>query len=1217
MRPFVHLHVHSEYSLLDGLARLDALVKRAAELGMPALAITDHGTMYGAIEFYQKCVSAGVKPIIGCEAYLARGSMHERGTPSSQRMYHLVLLARNNQGYQNLIRIATVAQLEGFYRKPRVDKAFLAAHSEGLIALSACASGEIPTLIREGMLDEAKAAAAWYRDTFGPEGFYLELQSHEGHPYFSELNPVLVELGRELGIPLAATNDVHYVNQGDAYAQEVLLCLQTATVISDPRHMTMGDNSFWLKTGDEMAALFPNHPEALENTLKIADACDVQIEFGNYHLPPFEVPEGFTAQTYLAKLVKEGLEQQYPAITPQIQSRIEHELRVIHDMGFDTYFLIVWDLVRHARSRDIWWNVRGSAAGSIVAYGLGLTYLDPLEHELIFERFLNPGRVTMPDVDLDFPDDRRDELIQYCVDKYGEKQVSQIITFGTYGARAAVRGAGRALDMPLSEVDRVAKLLPGGPKVSIDDSLEEIPELRQLYEDAASPYFKALLDTARALQGVASHASTHAAGVVIADRPLEEYVPLHRPTKGKGGVVTQYAMEALEKIGLLKVDFLGLSTLTTMRRACDLICENYGMELNLLNIPLDDPAIYDLLSSGEVTGLFQVESAGMRKVLRGLQPRRFEDVMAVVALYRPGPMAFIEDFTERRHGRTEIHYIHPKLEPILRKTYGVIVYQEQIIRILTDIAGYTASEADNVRHAVGKKKEQALLAEREQFVRGAVQTSGVGEEIANEIFNQIEKFARYGFNQAHAADYAVIVCQTAYLKAKYPLEYMTALLSVERNNTEKLGFIAEETRRLGIPLLPPDVNYSECDFIIKRDAIRFGLGAIKGVGDGPVAAIVAGREEGGPFASLDDFASRVDLRQVNRKGLEFLIKVGALDGLGERNHLLAAIETMMGVSRQDWNAREEGQISMFDAGSDCSLSGMAILDDSIEAPEPATQREKFAWERELAGTYFTEHPLQTAVSRVTGVEITPSTLITEELAGTRVHLLGSVVQVRPLVTRKGKPMAFVRMEDLQGSIEVVVFSNVYSRTEELWLPDKILLLRGRVDVRDQTPKLICDMAMDQLTIPGSANGGYAPEEDSMGYNAVPKAELHWDEPPPAPDPVRPGAASADAEPQAPAASQAWPIEGTSAQRIVVTLRRTGDFDGDKRRFTQTVLLFEKYSGADRFSIRLAFGEQVHELDFPNATTCCCDALLQELRQVIQPESLHVEPFSADAMLRAS
>lgn len=1217
MRPFVHLHVHSEYSLLDGLARLGALVKRAAELGMPALAITDHGTMYGAIEFYQKCLSAGVKPIIGCEAYLAHGSMRERGTPGSQRMYHLILLARNNQGYQNLMRIATAAQLEGFYRKPRVDKAFLAAHAEGLIALSACGSGEIPTLIRHGMLDEAREAAAWYRDTFGPDGFYLELQSHEGHPYFDEVNPVLVKLGRELGIPLAATNDVHYVNQSDAYAQEVLLCLQTATVMSDPNHMTMGDNSFYLKTGDEMAALFPDYPDALQNTLKIADSCDVQIEFGHYRLPPFDVPEGFTAQTYLAKLVKEGLEQHYPAITPQIQARMEHELKVIHDMGFDTYFLIVWDLVRYARSRDIWWNVRGSAAGSIVAYGLGLTYVDPLEHDLIFERFLNPGRVTMPDVDLDFPDDRRDELIQYCIEKYGEKQVSQIITFGTYGAKAAVRGAGRALDMPLSEVDRVAKLLPGGPKVSIEDSLEGVTELRQLYEDNESPYFKALLDTARALQGVASHASTHAAGVVIADRPLEEYVPLHRPTKGRGGVVTQYAMEALEKIGLLKVDFLGLSTLTIMRRACDLIRENHGVELNLLNIPLDDPAIYDLLSSGDVTGLFQVESAGMRKVLRGLQPRRFEDVMAVVALYRPGPMEFIEDFTERRHGRTEIHYIHPKLEPILHKTYGIIVYQEQIIRILTDIAGYTASEADIVRHAVGKKKEQTLLAEREQFVRGAAQTSGIDEEIAGEIFSQIEKFARYGFNQAHAADYAVIVCQTAYLKAKYPLEYMTALLSVERNNTEKIGFIAAETRRLGIQLLPPDVNRSECDFVIEGDAIRFGLGAVKGVGDGPIAAILAGRQEDGPFASLDEFASRVDLRQVNRKVLECLIRVGALDCFGERNHLLAAIESMIGVSRRAWNAREEGQLSMFDMGSDCTLSGMAILDDIVEAPEPAGQREKCAWERELAGTYFTEHPLQTALSRVTGVEITPSTLITEELAGTRVHLLGAVAQVRPLVTRKGKPMAFVQMEDLQGSIEVVVFPNVYSRTHEMWLLDKILLVRGRVDVRDQAPNLICDMAMDQLTVFGSANSDRAPGDDALGYNAVPEEEPPWHEPPSAPHTVRPGTASDEAAPQAHPTVPTEPADAAASQRIVVTLQRTGNLDMDKQRFNKVFALLQKYPGADRFSIRLAFGERVHELDFPNATTCCCDALLQELGQVVQPEALQIEPFPTDTLLRAS
>ncbi len=1203
MRPFVHLHVHSEYSLLDGLAKVDALAKRAAELGMPAIALTDHGVLFGVIEFYEKCRAAGVKPIIGCEIYLSPNSMHSRAGREDQGAYHLVLLARDNRGYQNLLKIATAAQLEGFYYRPRIDKEYLAGHAEGLIALSACGSGEIPRLVKAGLMEDAKRAAAWYRDVFGPDGFYLELQYHEGIPEFAAVNRDLVEIARQLQIPLVATNDVHYVHPHDAYAQEVLLCLQTNGLMTDPDHMSMGDDSFYLKDGDEMAALFPDWPEALDNTLSIAEACNVSIEFGHYHLPLFDVPEGFTPQTYLAKLVQEGLAERYPSLPPHVRERMEYELRVIHDMGFDTYFLIVWDLVRHARSRDIWWNVRGSGAGSIVAYGLGLTYVDPLEQGLIFERFLNPGRVSMPDVDLDFPDDRRDEMIQYAIDKYGADQVAQIITFGTLGAKASIRGAGRVLGLPLTEVDRVAKLIPG-PKITIDESLEVVPELKALYEDENAPYFKTLIDTARALEGVAAHASTHAAGVVIADKPLVEYVALHRPTKGEGGVVTQYEMETLERIGLLKVDFLGLATLTVMRRACDLIRQNHGVDLNLRNIPLDDPDIYKLLSSGHVTGLFQVESEGMRKVLRGLQPQRYEDVMAVVALYRPGPMEFINDFIERRHGRVAIEYVHPKLEPILKKTYGIIVYQEQIIRILTDMAGYTASEADNVRRAVSKKKKDVLLAEREKFVRGAMRHGGVGEEIANQIFDQIEKFASYGFNQAHAADYAYITCQTAYLKAKYPLEYMTALLCVERGKTEKISLIAAETRRLGIELLPPDVNYSVCDFVIENGKIRFGLGAIKGIGDGPVNAIVAAREAGGPFADLGDFVKRVDLRLVNRKGLECLIKAGALDRFGERNHLLHAVETMMAVSQKEWAARDVGQMSMFDLMGGASMGGTFIL-DTVPKPRPATQKERIAWERELTGTLFTEHPLQTVMAQLEGLEVTPTTAITEELAGQHVTIVGSVVLLRVINTRKGEEMAFVQMDDLHASIEVVVFPKVYRTTKDLWTTDRILLVRGKVDIRDQKPKLICDWATEELTVPRVADDA---TPNFAGINEYPSdpEEEYWGS---TPWPGEPPVSDEPPQPPPPAAQPPSDVEAgraNSARRILVTLRLTDDLETEKHRLTEIYRLFQKYPGQDRFCVHVWRGSGGWELDFPNSTTACCDALLEELRGLVPPDALRVE-----------
>jgi DNA polymerase-3 subunit alpha len=762
--------------------------------------------------------------------------------------------------------------------------------------------------------------------------------------------------------------------------------------------------------------------------------------------------------------------------------------------------------------------------------------------------------------------------------------------------------------MPLSEVDRVAKLIPGGPKITIDSSLEAVPDLQTLYRDQSSASFKKLIDTAKALEGVASHASTHAAGVVIADRPLVEYVPLHRPTKGEGGAVTQYPMEALDKIGLLKVDFLGLSTLTIMRRACDLIFQNHGVELDLHNIPLDDPASFDLMSSGDVTGLFQVESEGMRKALRGLLPKHYEDVMAVIALYRPGPMQFIEEFTERRHGRRAIEYVHPRLEPILKKTYGIIVYQEQIIRILTDLAGYTASAADNVRKAVGKKKKEVLLAEREKFVRGAIETSGLGQEQAEQIFDQIEKFASYGFNQAHAADYAVITCQTAYLKSRYPLEYMTALLCVERSNTEKIGIIAAESRRLGIEILRPDINHSVSDFVIEDGKIRFGLGAIKGVGDGPIAAIVNARQEGGNFATLDDFCNRVDLRLVNRKVLECLIKVGCLDALGERNHLLDAIDTMMAVSLREWSARSVGQMSMFALGGDNGLHSMAIL-DAVGAPAPAVNKQRFTWERELAGTFFTEHPLQAAVAQIKSIDITASNLITEELVGQYATLVGSVTSLRTILTRrKNEEMAFIQMEDLQGSIELVVFPKTYRTTKPLWAIDRIVLVRGRIDFRDQKPKIICDWATDQLTIPRMAE----PERPSgqlNSYDYVPDPEAPlWgdsviDEG--AGEFVSPALTVNGGAPEPHAEPSPEPV--TAPMRdIIVSLQRAGDLDAEKRHLKRLYQLFLKYPGRDHFRIRLTQGLNCYELEFPNATTQYCDALAQELQSALPPGALRVD-----------
>ncbi len=1173
MAGFVHLHVHSQYSLLDGLGRIDDLLRRAKELGMDALALTDHGAMYGAIEFYQKAKKYDVKPIIGIEMYIAPRGMKQRDPKKDKNPPHLILLARNNVGYRNLLQIATAAQLEGFYYKPRVDRQYLAEHAEGLIALSGCRSGEIPRLILRGQMDAARRAAAWYRDVFGPDGFYLELQRHEGIPELTQVNAGLMEIGRELGIPLVATNDVHYVLPEEAHAQEILLCIQTNTTINDPKRKTMGDESFYLKSPEEMAALFSDVPQALENTLRIADMCQVELDFTGHRLPPFEVPEGFTPQSYLAHLCREGLARRYEVITPEVEARLQHELDLIHRMGFDTYFLIVWDLVRFAREQDIWWNVRGSAAGSIVAYTLGITNLDPLEHGLIFERFLNPGRVTMPDIDLDFPDDRRDEMIRYVCQKYGRDRVAQIITFGTMGGRAAIRDAGRALDIPLGEVDRVAKLIPFGK--SIEEGLERVAELRQLYQ--STDYIRTLIDTARSLEGVARHASTHAAGVVIADRPLVEYTPLHRPTKGEtgGAVITQYPMEALESIGLLKIDFLGLSTLTVMRRAADLIRERHGVELNLDNIPLDDPAIYELLSSGEVLGIFQVESPGMRRVLTTMKPTKFEHIVATLALYRPGPMEYIDSYINRMHGREPITYRHPKLEPILAETYGIVVYQEQLIQMATDLAGYSASEADLMRRAVGKKKKEELLRHRETFVAGAVKR-GIPEKVANEIFDDIEYFARYGFNKSHAADYAVITCQTAYLKAKYPLEYMAALLSVERHNTEKVGLLVAECRRLGIDVLPPDVNRSGLDFtieaantetqhgehgnaemffrdsvpsVIPRSAIRFGLGAVKNVGEGAVEAILAARQAGGPFRDLADFCQRVDLRQVNRRALECLIKVGALDAFGRRSQLLAAIDRMMALSQATHRAREVGQLSMFD---------LVSVRETIPLPDvpEVSRKEMLAWERELIGLYISEHPLQQVAVDLDGVVTAFCGQIDEEMAGQKVVIAGMVTWVRTITTKKGEPMAFVGLEDLQGSIEVIVFPSVYEKTQQLWQEDKILIVRGRVDTRGREPKVICESVQDYLLVS-------RPVEEEQRT----RRPLH----------------------------------------LHITVPRTGDQERDIKRLGQVYDLLQSYEGQDRFSLYVADGQGgLVQLDFPNATTGYCPALEQALIEMLGPGTVRVE-----------
>lgn len=1172
MAEFVHLHVHSEYSLLDGLSSCRELAERAVELGMPALALTDHGAMYGAVQFYKACKAAGIKPIIGMEAYVAPHSRREKD-PQDRKPYHLILLAQHEAGYRNLMRLATVAQLEGFYYKPRIDKDILSECADGLIVLSGCGTSEVPRLILEGRLDEARRAITWYRDVF-PGRYFLELQDHD-IPELAQVNRQVIALAREFDLPLVATNDVHYTCREEAGIHDVLLCIQTGKTVTEPNRLRMDGDSFYMRSADEMAALFPDVPEALTNTLRVAEMCDLKLEFGRYHLPVFDVPEGYDAQSYLRHLCEEGLQQRYAVVTPEIHQRLEHELDVIHRMGFDTYFLIVWDLCRFAREHDIWWNVRGSAAGSIVAYTLGITNLEPLQHGLIFERFLNLGRVTMPDIDLDFPDDQRDHLIRYTIEKYGQDQVAQIITFGTMGAKAAIRDVGRALDYPLAEVDRIARLVPFGPKVTLDQALAEVPELREAYEN--EEHVRRLVDTARGVEGNVRHASTHAAGVVVSDAPLVTHTPLNRPTSGSEGeigVVTQYTMEELEELGLLKIDYLGLATLTIMRRACELIQQRHGVRLNLHNIPTEDPAIFDLLSRGDVIGIFQVEGAGMRRVLMKMQPRQFDHIVATISLFRPGPMEYIDDYIDRMHGRKPVEYRHPKLEPILKETFAIIVYQEQIIRILTDIAGYSASDADLVRRAVGKKKKQELLKHRASFIEGAVKHSNLSEQIAADIFDDIEYFARYGFNKAHAADYAVLTCQTAYLKAHYPVEYMTALLSVERNNTEKVGLLIAECRRMGIAVLPPDVNCSDLDFVIEeqpdgRPAIRFGLAAVKNVGEGAVEAILAARRAGGPFRDLDDFCRRVDMRQVNRRALECLIKVGALQPFGTRAQLLSTLDRIISLSANLHRAREMGQLSLFES-TGASLAMNTLLPASPIAEVP--QREILAWEKDLVGVYISEHPLAEALVRLQDVVNAYVGALDAEMNGQQVVVVGMVQRVRRHTTKKGDEMAFVTLEDLQGECDVVVFPRTWKQTKHLWQPERILVVGGKVDMgqRDE-PSLLCDWAKtpEEVVVPAERDRPQAAVPARIGASQVQ----------PAPSPVR---------------------------TVCVTFARTGEQAHDVQTLRRIHSLLVQRPGRDHFTIRLIGGAgKPVELAFPNDTTSYSPELAQELASIVGTDAIQV------------
>ncbi len=1266
---FAHLHVHTEYSLLDGFSNIKKLIARGKELGMSSMAITDHGTMYGVIEFYNAAKEAGIKPILGLEAYVSARRMTDRDAQKDKHSFHLVLLAKNAIGYRNLLQIASAAQLEGFYYYPRVDHEFLQAHSEGLIATTSCMSGEVPrTILNKGM-EAGRSMLEWYVNTFGVDNFYIELQDHKIRE-LPELNRNLLELGKHFGLRYIATNDAHYINQSDWRLQDIMLAIQTGSLLSDPNRMKMTGDTYYLRSPEEMAALFPDHPLALSNTLEIAEMCDVNPIQAGYHLPVFPVPEGETAQSYLRKLCEEGLVRNYGerAQSPEVRERLEHELEIIHTMGFDAYFLIVWDLCRYASEHNIWYNTRGSGAGSIVAYSLNITLIEPLQHKLLFERFLNPSRISMPDIDLDFQDDKRSQVMEYCEHKYGSDKVAQIITFGTLGARGSIRDVGRVMDIPLSEVDRISKAVPNAipdDVVTIAKSLEKWPEFKTVYDEGG--YVQELIDTANAMEGVARNAGTHAAGVVITDVPMIEYLPLNRPTSNSEDspikAVTQFEMNIIEKLGLLKVDFLGLSTLTVMQRASDFIEQRHGIRLNVRNIPLDDAETFEFLGKGRTAGVFQLEGNGMTRYLVQMKPKDLSNIIAMVALFRPGPMQFIPSYIKRMHGEEKVTFAHPGLEKVFKETYGIPIYQEQLMLAVIELAGYSGSESDDFRKAISKKNKAAVEKHRVKFIEGAVR-SGIDQQEAERLFAEWEDFARYGFNKSHAADYGMISVETAYLKRHYTVEYMTALLSVFKADTTKVAVYVADSRAMGVEVLPPDVNSSGWDFTIEdcpdgKTAIRFGLGAVKNVGQAPVDMILEARKAG-RFNDLNDFIRRVDLHKVGKRSLECMIKVGALDSLGPRRSLLEATDQMVSISGSHFRAAESGQLSIFG-----EITG---VEEEIKLP-PGTlldRRQQLEWEKELIGLYVSDHPISPYLPLISERVTHFSKDLSEVGPTQRVTVAGMVTRLRIQPTKTtGNMMAFATIEDIQGTVELVIFPKVWAKFAGLVQMDAVLLVDGKTDKDGSEGKVLADVIrlLREEDIPAVQEGDdpqpgaeeawqgdfdtnrYAEQADGYEEPPLTAEEATWvptprgnggsvpDQPaariPEASKPAVEEKTQAHMAAERPPATPlkqpevidpgvklapivAPPSETPSAVRkgemhlVTVTLTSCGEKERDIRRMRRIHGLLNSHPGRDRFCFLLYERGSMHYMDFPNDTTRVTSELINQIAELVGRENVSVE-----------
>ena len=1209
--------------MLDGISRIPELVTRTGELGMDSLAITDHGTFYGVVDFYSACLDAGIKPIIGCEVYVAHNSRHDKN-PSERSPAHLVLLARDNTGYRNLMQLVTKAHVEGFYNRPRVDKGLLEEFGSGLVCLSGCPSAEVPRLLADGNYDGAVKAAGWYRELFG-DGYFLELQKHQHVPQLDQINEGLLRLSEDTRLPLVATNDAHYVHQHQSGLQDIYICIQTNTTVRDEKRLRMEDDSYYIKSPEEMEGLFIDLPaniraEAMANTGVIADMCDVSLEFGQTHLPRYETPGGMDADDYLAQVCEEGFRQRYPNASQEAVDRLRYELDVIRYTKFANYFLVVWDIIKFVRQRNILFGVRGSAAASVVLYCLGITDIDPLEYRLVFERFLNMERKEMPDIDMDFQDDRRDEVLHYVIDKYGNDHVAQIITYGTLGAKAALRDVGRALGMSYGDVDRIARMVPFKAR-NLEDAMRVSTELQGAVD--SNEAVRELVEQAQGLEGIVHHVSTHAAGVLIADEPLTDTVPLQRPAKGDESspvLMTQFSMDPVAHLGLLKMDFLGLTSLTILDQAVKLVRESRGVEIDLQTLPLDDGATFELLSSGNTTDVFQLESAGMQRYIEKLKPSNIGDIAAMIALYRPGPMENIDRFIDAKHGRAEVTYPHPSLKELLDETYGIIVYQDQVLLILQQFAGYTLGAADIVRKAMGKKIASLMAQERDNFVAGAT-GKGFQKGLAVEIFDLIEPFAGYAFNKAHSVSYALISYWTGYFKAHYPVEYMAAVLNARLDNTDKTISSINECFRLGIPVMLPDVNSSGEFFTIDKDkegreGLRIGLAAIKTVGEGAVKPVVDDRKENGPYQSIDDFCRRAGAANLNRRTLESMVKAGAFESLGPRGAMVSALDRIVATAQREAQMRNSGQSSLFGGGQSSTGAGtsssMASEPGIILAGNDASPEEKASWERELLGVALSHNPLMALTAANTGGSVVSLDQLSDEMQGQQVNVIGIVNTVTERARRDGQRFIIVALELLGGVVEATVWPEALQRTEEIWQAGRTVRVMGRVRLRGEQLELSCDEAEEfvqdrpsTLTANGTGstskpngNGHYGNGNGNGRNSARQNGNGN-------------GAGYANGNGNGNGQGANGEADGHGAavspasNRLVRLIVTEDDDKHDANTLREVIGVMLEYPGRDRVNLEIRTSGLRVLLDMPVVSTGYCDDLRERVEDILGPDTVAV------------